>query len=631
MAYVRQTLGNLDVPIVEQLLCVSRVHKISLALGQEATQNQLIPFLTDLCSGSINQEQQRPSDEVLTCLAETFGGMEEFVGTHQAHSLFKPLTLLCKVDETTVRQQAVHSINKLSAALSPEQVAEHLGGEVIKLIGYEWFTGRVSGVGLVAQTYEKVAQAKLKSIGITRANGEAATLSSEEMAGELASGFVACCADTVEPMVRRTAATQLRVVAAAVGAAAVRDELAQKYVNLIAENEQESIRVNALKSSPAIFTNASLSEEDPVGKAFLNCVVDKSWRVRVAVAEALAEVANAIKDHGDKGKWEGDRQTAQRTFEKLLKDPEVEVRLATAAQSAAATTVLSVEWAHQTILPDVKGMLLDENSASTTRVTLAGTLIECAMPLGVEAAKSFFLDAAGDDEPPLLKYLLEQSETNLRLEVIKKLAGFIDVFEGDPAQASVVELIHELCADKNWRVRHAAMCLFPALAARMSVEEFRKQTRENAGFHACITDNCALIRLDYVRVCKEIADSYQGRGMEGLVAEFVDKLESCSQNAHHNHYQQRAVLLDGAAEFMGLDTPLVTQKLIPKAKEMLQEHKLPNLRMLAAKSFARVFEGGHRTFEGADEIKEILRTMATTEEDIDCKAEAENALKACGE
>ena len=174
MKHVRAMLGKLpadaDEPvIVDQLQCVSRLRVISLALGAEAMQKDLIPFILELCERRKVEPPRRLVDEVLTSLAEMLGSMDEFVGAKNAHILFKPLTILCSVDETTVRQQAVDSINKLSAALSPAQVAEHLGGEVIKLMeNTDWFTPRVSGVGLVATTYAKVAEASLKSVPITR-------------------------------------------------------------------------------------------------------------------------------------------------------------------------------------------------------------------------------------------------------------------------------------------------------------------------------------------------------------------------------------------------------------------------------------------------------------------------------
>ena len=590
MKYVRAMLGKLpadaDEPvIVDQLQCVSRLRVISLALGAEAMQKDLIPFILELCEETKVEPPRRLVDEVLTSLAEMLGSMDEFVGAKNAHILFKPLTILCSVDETTVRQQAVDSINKLSAALSPAQVAEHLGGEVIKLMeNTDWFTPRVSGVGLVATTYAKVAEASLKSVPITRFSGESQTMSSEEMARELAECFRKCCVDTLEPMVRRTAALKLQEAAKAFGPARIREDLVPVYMRLIEDTEQESIRVNALKSSPAIFTVASLSGE--VGEAFLACVNDKSWRVRVAVAEALSSVSLSVAK-GDKGAWEGgDLKTAQSAFTSLLTDHEAEVRLATAAQIAAATSILTAEWARTSILPVLKELVMDENVAN--RVDLAGTLLECAGPNG---------------EVSLVKSLLNDNNTNLRLAVITKLDGLVEVLGIENAEPVIAD-IHALCEDKNWRVRWAAIWLFPDLAHRMSIGDFKKQTEANGGFHKCAYDNCALIRTDYVNICMAIAE-LPGKGE--LVTTFVNIVKAC---ADQKPYQHRAVLLLGASNFIkhSSATDLVVSELLPSAKVMLED-RVPNLRLLAATCFVEIFKAGYKDFSGAADIKAVLEKM----------------------
>ena len=103
------------------------------------------------------------------------------------------------------------------------------------------------------------------------------------LAGELVAAFGKCCVDTQEPMVRRTAALKLCDAAVAFGPQRIREEMLGAYQRLISEEEQESIRVNALKASAALFMVSTLS--DAVGESYLACCADKSWRVRVAVSE----------------------------------------------------------------------------------------------------------------------------------------------------------------------------------------------------------------------------------------------------------------------------------------------------------------------------------------------------------
>ena len=510
------------------------------------------------------------------------GGFEEFVGgPSKTHLIFPTLLHFCSIDETTVRQQSVDSINQLCRLSSPDMVADHLAGRVLRLMETnDWFTPRVSGVGLAATTYSLCVKSSRDNINVTRGNGDPQTMTASELARELAEAFRKLCLDTSEPMVRRTAALRMRDAAAAFGPDRTRDDLGDAYIRLIGESEQESIRVNALKSSPAIFSVATLTDAN--GEAFLACHSDKSWRVRVAVAETLASVAKSIKGFVDKAAWAEQLEIAQRTFIQLMEDQEAEVRFATAAQSAAVASVLGADFAKAKIVPMLIQLVTDEGV--TTRVDLAGTLLELADPMGAEYAKEVYLGTNGD--APLINILLGDANTNLRLAVITRLTGLIDVIT--IAQApKIITQIHELCEDKNWRVRWAAMMLLTDLCQQMTPEEFVAEFigGEKKAFANCSQDNCALIRTDWVQVCLNVAEVY-GKGW--LVEQIVPIVEKCDEQ---KAYQVKAVLLDAAAAWGSYlsGTSVLESKLLPKAILMLED-RVPNLALLTAQSIGTLLK-----------------------------------------
>ena len=96
VALLVDELKNEDIAL--RLNSIRRLSTIAVALGEERTRNELIPFLNE----SIDDE-----DEVLLALAEELGNFVAYVGgAAHANALLPPLETLATVEETVVRDQA---------------------------------------------------------------------------------------------------------------------------------------------------------------------------------------------------------------------------------------------------------------------------------------------------------------------------------------------------------------------------------------------------------------------------------------------------------------------------------------------------------------------------------------------
>ena len=83
-----------------------RLSTIALALGQERTRTELVPFLEE-----VTQEDE---DEVLTVLAEELGNFIPYIGgAEYTHILLSTLEGLSAMEEPVVRDKAVEALNKL--------------------------------------------------------------------------------------------------------------------------------------------------------------------------------------------------------------------------------------------------------------------------------------------------------------------------------------------------------------------------------------------------------------------------------------------------------------------------------------------------------------------------------------
>jgi serine/threonine-protein phosphatase 2A regulatory subunit A len=91
---------------------------IALALGEERTRTELIPFLT---------ESNDDEDEVLLAMAEELGKFVPYVGgPAYAHHLLPALENLSQVEETVVRDKAIESLCKVGEQMREKAVLEYL-------------------------------------------------------------------------------------------------------------------------------------------------------------------------------------------------------------------------------------------------------------------------------------------------------------------------------------------------------------------------------------------------------------------------------------------------------------------------------------------------------------------------
>ena len=112
----RDELKHDDVQL--RLNAVKKLGTIALALGEERTRKELIPFLN---------ASSEDDDEVLLAMAEELGNFVPYVGGPEyAHTLLVPLETLCCTEETVVREQAVKSLSQVGTELSASSTEEHL-------------------------------------------------------------------------------------------------------------------------------------------------------------------------------------------------------------------------------------------------------------------------------------------------------------------------------------------------------------------------------------------------------------------------------------------------------------------------------------------------------------------------
>ena len=168
--------------------------------------------------------------EVLPFLVDMVGDCEPAGTPGGKAAILNLLGDLCHQEETTVRDQAVASLNKIGATLSAKDVQTLVVPIALKLARtLEWFTPRVSACGLFALSFKAVAD----------------DASAAALRGELRETFKALGIDDA-PMVRRSTAGRLAEFAEVLSESMVIEDLLPLYFTLCTD-EQDSVRARAIR------------------------------------------------------------------------------------------------------------------------------------------------------------------------------------------------------------------------------------------------------------------------------------------------------------------------------------------------------------------------------------------------
>lgn len=673
-------LKNEDVAL--RLNSVRRLSTIALALGEERTRSELIPFLTDaqvsclkdgtkkksivlvfffhprLTLFSLSQTSTKNSkddeDEVLLAMAEELARFVPLVGGPQhAASLLPPLEALAAVEETVVRDAAVASIKAIAADVEVDPSSASAASELLtpllrRLAGGDWFTARVSAAALLPTAYARAP-------------------ASERPA--LRQLFAALARDDT-PMVRRAAAAALPAFAAECGPADARADVLPCFHELT-KDDQDSVRLLAVgccgplarlfggsSSSSATTaagtdavpsTSSSSSEILPV---VLKFAADASWRVRYNVAQQIPEMANAMpkaeSGGGDKsgggsggngaGNNSNGRTELLQAYLGLLRDPEAEVRVAAAARVADVCGALSSSSSDpppSSAAATTGDAPSASASASSPPSSVSAQLLPVVAELAADASqhvRGALASVATELAPrlgreatiesllPVLLRLLGDEAPEVRLAVISRLETVTRVVGIDLLAASLLPAVEELADDRHWRVRLAVIESTPSLAASLGAAAFAERLAPRC--LGWLSDPVAAVRDAAGGCLARLAAEFGGDWAAAALLPPV--LEAARGDAHY--LRRGAALAAAAALAPSLSHEALASTLLPAVAAAARD-AVPNVRFCAAKQLERLAP----LLDAAERERAVRPTLAAlaADGDADVRFFANRALASC--
>ncbi|PVU95407.1 hypothetical protein BB561_001839 [Smittium simulii] len=512
-----------------RLNAIKSLKTIALALGDQRTRDELIPFLDE----SIDDE-----DEVLLVLAKELGMLVPFVGGDEySHFLLRPLENLASLEELFVRDEAVASINEISQNMTQAQVEEFLIPCIARLSEGDWFASRSSATKLYPKAYAKALP---------------------ETKQQLLVGFDKLCKDET-PMVRRTAATALAEFIKIM----LPDDIVEhglKFFLILFNEDQDSVRLLVIDSLITLADSFNAEQNikylaDPL----LQLCNDKSWRVRFMVGEKLVSVANVIKDSNIQIQL-GDVAI------NLLQDQEAEVRGVVCTQLPGLADILPLDILIDKVLPQLQ--LLSDDPMQYVRAKVAKNITGLCKKFGSEGTIQHLL--------PIFLRILKDSFPEVRLNIISQLDEINQVIGVDQLSQSLLPAIFELAEDKQWRIRLAIIEHVPLLASQLGVQ-FYDEKLSNLSM-SWLGDPVYSIRQAATVNLKSLIEIF---GDEWACKSVIPKIMAM---ASHPNYLYRITTVFAITTLAPSISPDVIRDLVLPTIETLMSDPIPNIRFNVAKS-----------------------------------------------
>ncbi len=585
-----EKLRSDDLP--SRMDAATKLSVIAKALGPQRTREELLPYLSD----SVDDE-----DEVLEVIASSLGKLVPYVGGKRfLSSLIEPLELLLAVEENVVREKASASVVAISQQMNDDDYQHEFVAMISRLANNEWFTARISACGLIPVAFYRMTDPQMQLNHVTY--------------------FANLCRDE-STMVRRIASRNLgklfHTVVVTIGPSSlsergvVWDELLNLYESLAGGEQPDSVRLHTtqncihlgqsmtlikeqvLLSSTSSSLSSSLESSEVllrinmIVKRILPLIVatidDRSWRVRWTAASKFASVVQAFST------LEGTMDALVSAYEKLLQDPEAEVRTAaTLNLSEVAKTealVYPAGWTGGGVgdtdsdsrripvaLRLAKRILqLTDDESENVRVALA-VATDMAPVLGKDATIKTLL-------PPML-LLLRDSTSEVRLNIISSLSMLNEIIGAELLIESLLPPILDLAEDSKWRVRLAVIDRMPLLAKQLGTVFFTDRL-----LTLCVGwlgDDISSIREAAAKNLKELTALL---GSEWAVQNLLPRVREVMENQSYLRRMNAVQAISLMATVM--DASTAQWEILPILLEMHCD-PVPNVRFNVAKGLGLV-------------------------------------------
>lgn len=556
-----------------RLHSIQGIHIIARTLGSARTREELLLYLTDYLDDN---------DEVLRVFAQALGTMlPEVGGIAYAQNLLQPLEMLCSLEEITVREEAVRSLQLLCQQIfsNPNAVEQREQYET-----------------LVYRLCQATPQCRSSACALMASLYSAPNISLETKQ-RVRDAFTELVGDS-EIMVRRAACLALGdsfiKVLSASDATSVIPHLAS-----FSTDEADGIRLCAVTSCCAVLPRVNVAHRGKILHFVLDLSSDKSWRVRYMMADSLGTLSNALSSSPYV------EQYVVPIFRNLCKDEEGEIRASAVYNMASVLAACSDVSGKGEVL--MTGAHLVSDAISHVRVSLANSLLRSVAHVPKSLWSSTILQTCIT--------LLNDQEADVRLALISGFSSMGTTPEAKELAPQLVPVILELASDPQWRLRQVVLQQVPYLITSL-------EGNASAVLDVCVErmlDHAATIREVAVQACCKLVSE---KGIQWSTEHMFPRMLEIVNNTN---YLFRVALCHwfAALACVAAVDEAACMKLLWPAILKLQLDPVPNVKLNVAKSIGALRRAGKIPIKDA----EVVLNHFLQDTSADVREAAEKALQ----
>ncbi|XQJ30837.1 serine/threonine protein phosphatase 2A regulatory subunit, putative [Leishmania guyanensis] len=588
---VKTMIDNLRSEDPEARLSSMRgIHLISTTLGPERTRDELLLYLTDYLDDN---------DEVLRVFANALGTMlPEVGGVEYTSSLLAPLEILGSLDEVTVRDEAVASLQLIGNQIFMPGSTTGSSGVSSADNKHKDSNAKAQGdfISMVRRLGEGMPQCRSTACSLISTVYPCSDASTR---ADLMRLFQRLCEDD-EILVRRAACIAMGKHLARVLGPKGCSELVP-ILSAFAKDESDGVRLQAVATCASLLQMLPEMQHSAILLAVRSLSSDSSWRVRYMAADSLGNLAAALSPP-DVVKY------AVPVFRSLCQDSEPEIRAAAVFNMANVLAVCRDAAGKKDIL--VTGTRLVSDDVSHVRMSLASAVLKSV----AHVAK----DLWGTTIVPACTALLRDAEADVRLALVSGFNSMGNTPEAKELAPSLVPVVINLAADSKWRVREVVVTQVPYVITSLG------RNAEQV-LQVCIirlTDRVAAIRDAAVQSCCKLVAEH---GSNWAASKLLPQVLSLVTDPNYLHRVALCHLYAGLANVAAFDTTACESAVWPQLVT-LHKDPVPNVRLNVAKAIMALSR--------ADKIparltKPVLRSLSEDAEvDVRDATAAAPALKA---
>jgi serine/threonine-protein phosphatase 2A regulatory subunit A len=510
--------------VTQRVRSLSQLSTISIALGPERTQSELLPYLTELIDDDPPVQLE---------LAKQLSAFTTWIGgPNYAHLLLDPLEMLATVESGEVRSVAVRGIVSIAETVNSQVIGEIVLDVAKSLAEAEGVPARCSAAMLLPLYYSKLGK-----------TGQNEALELFEGLGKDSDG-----------QVRKAAADSYPTLVSSVGLTAF------DILGLFASDREDSIRAAAIHGLLALAPGLPAGKRSSLLSTLRTLCEDKAMRVRYAVAEHMHELGTALGA-------DICVQVLSPLCVRLLSDSEVQVRTALCAHIGELVGCMSPDQAAVYILPAVASLTGD---AEVVKKTFSAQLSKLANHIGSKLTHDYLL--------PSIQSFLKDDSLDISLSLLTGALGLSHTLDPPDLKPLLNEGLNRTLGDVAWRTRLQVCELLPAYARDMGAEDFYDYFGNAIGRLA--TDSVYTVRDAIVQKITEIAKTYGENYTEERVLPIFLTLKQ------GKNYIYRVTLLKSIASLASFVSPGYIKATIVPVLIDLSKDRVPHVRLNVGKAIS---------------------------------------------